>query len=103
MNNRIAKRVAKGAALLDIKRPGWEKEVNIYSINMNSPYACILGQIYHNYAWGLDSLELESNWSAKRYGFELTGWQRRNFVSAQLNGQKIKDAWIDEINSRKSK
>lgn len=101
--NRIAKRVAKGAALLDVKRPGWEKEVNVYSINMNSPYDCILGQIYHNYEWGLDSLELEGNWSAKRHGFELTGWQRRDFASAQLNGQKIKDAWIDEIKSRKSK
>lgn len=52
----LATRVAKGAALLDICRPGWAAEVNIQSLQMHTCTCCILGQLYGNYDDGVSSL-----------------------------------------------
>ena len=40
----IKKRVARGAALLDEKRPGWEAMIDLSSLDISDPYKCILGQ-----------------------------------------------------------
>lgn len=38
-------RVAKGAALLDERRPDWFTRVNLNSLCMSSCYMCVLGQL----------------------------------------------------------
>lgn len=48
--------VARGAALLDEKRPGWEKEINLNRLLMYEPCLCILGQLYGMYYQGRDRL-----------------------------------------------
>ena len=61
----IKERVEKGAALLDEKRPGWEKEIDLDGLVMESGTCCVLGQLYEGSfykgkwailpEWGADS------------------------------------------------
>ncbi|MGH9316350.1 MAG: hypothetical protein ACRD1P_04510 [Thermoanaerobaculia bacterium] len=38
--------VRRGAAYLDEHRPGWEKRVDLDTLDMSSPRHCVLGQAY---------------------------------------------------------
>lgn len=66
-------RVAKGAALLDECRPGWEKEVDTSILDLSSGYLCILGQVYGAWDVGIGDLEargVERVWDTQAlYGF----------------------------------
>jgi hypothetical protein len=41
----VAERVARGAALLDEKMPGWIERVNVEWLDIASCYFCVLGQV----------------------------------------------------------
>lgn len=41
--------IARGMAWLDTHRPGWEQDVNLHQLNMDSPCQCILGQLWGSY------------------------------------------------------
>jgi len=66
--NIYAEAVAKGAALLDEKRPGWEFEVDWRMFDIRRTTYCVLGQLFGDdypipygktgYARGLEELEL---------------------------------------------
>lgn len=49
-------RVARGAALLDVQRPGWEDEIDLSYLNLGDPDRCVLGQTYGGYRNGLQNL-----------------------------------------------
>lgn len=38
-------RVARGVALLDEKRPGWERLIQLGSLNLSTCHECVLGQL----------------------------------------------------------
>lgn len=38
--------VAKGAALLDERNPGWRERINLGTLEIGSVYDCVLGQLY---------------------------------------------------------
>lgn len=40
------KRVARGAALLDAKRPGWRDQINLKDLSLSSCTNCIIGQTF---------------------------------------------------------
>lgn len=40
-----AARVAKGAALLDEKRPGWEREISLRTLDISSGECCVTAQL----------------------------------------------------------
>jgi hypothetical protein len=42
----IESRVAAGAAWLDERVPGWTDRVALSYLNINSPFSCVLGQVY---------------------------------------------------------
>lgn len=42
-------RVARGAALLDEKRPGWASRINIATLDIADECACVLGQLEGNF------------------------------------------------------
>lgn len=41
----MARRVAQGAALLDVHMPGWEAKINIPTLDMGHIADCIVGQL----------------------------------------------------------
>lgn len=51
--------VARGVALLDAKRPGWERDIHIDTLDLRSPSLCILGQLHDgHYSDGCTKLEI---------------------------------------------
>lgn len=65
-------RVHRGAALLDLRRPGWAAKVALDRLAMDSCTECILGQLYGQYLHGRRKLGL-GNWSASAdRGFALS-------------------------------
>ena len=56
MTQILEESVARGVALLDAHRPGWREEIQRVRLDMAKGYHCILGQLYGDYAHGLDSL-----------------------------------------------
>ena len=58
--------IAAGMRLLDERKPGWEREIDLNILRMSSCHQCVLGQIYGNYFETATSMEL-----GEEYGFTL--------------------------------
>lgn len=58
----LAAAVARGAALLDRKRPGWESEIDIAKLDIASTDRCITAQLSgeNDYRVGMDRLGIGS-------------------------------------------
>jgi hypothetical protein len=71
----IPERVARGAAALDERKPGWNEQIDLDVLDLNNCNNCILGQLYGHYAgapqalkW-LDPLDV-AGYIAPDYGFD---------------------------------
>lgn len=55
-----AARVAKGVALLDEKRPGWERELDLETLDIRNGSCCVTAQLSGESYWvaGMDQLGL---------------------------------------------
>lgn len=76
----IAQRVAKGAALLDEKIPGWPRMVEVAILDIDDPCKCVLGQVrraqigddyYSAYGAMVSALHLIEE---EVYGFGFDAW-----------------------------
>jgi hypothetical protein len=70
----IAERVARGAALLDARVPGWVDKVNEDTLNIRSMGDCVLGQVFGAYWIGVKALGLKEGFfdtPAGEGGFNL--------------------------------
>jgi len=76
----VAERVARGAALLDGKLPGWAERIDLAELELSSCYRCVLGQLFasaaaargtgwHGYDIGLQALDVDDDGP---YGFDRT-------------------------------
>lgn len=52
--------VARGAALLDTREPGWERRVDPARLHMADGYYCILGQLFGDYNVGIHAIGIFS-------------------------------------------
>ncbi len=76
----LAEHVTVGAALLDQRHPGWERQIDVDLLDMASAEDDMLGQLYGSYDEGLDALIRRdpdpSAWAphafAVAYGFDAT-------------------------------
>ena len=93
--------VARGAALLDQKRPGWAQQINISTLNLGSPCLCVLGQLYRSFTRGWVLLTDGVAGQARPFGFDISGEE-----SATTGGldspyyHLLQDAWIEAIADR---
>lgn len=53
---RFAARVEQGAALLDVERPGWARQIDPWHLSMRQSTSCVLGQLYGSYSLGTHEL-----------------------------------------------
>lgn len=86
--------VLKGAALLDRVRPGWEKGVDVETLDIRSHNKCVLGQTYGDYRHDLDVLRLKGG---QEYGFN----SYRLFDMAEF--MELNREWAAEIIRRQKK
>lgn len=96
----VAERVARGAALLDEKLPGWDQRIDLAGLELASCYRCVLGQLFtwhplptenafspSPYGLGIEALGIDRG---SRYGFdgddadELNGEWRRVITARRL-------------------
>jgi len=57
----IAERVAKGAAFLDEREPGWDTRIDLDILSLDSICRCVLGQLHGGFGAGLDAVGLIDN------------------------------------------
>lgn len=59
--------IFKGMGLLDASHPGWEKLINLDTLDIADTGSCILGQLFGGYGEGKDALGIWAQpWN---YGF----------------------------------
>jgi hypothetical protein len=98
----IADRVAKGAAYLDEREPGWWKRIDLDKLDLRKPCRCILGQLdtdrqEHDFwsliaaRFGLDVFEDDD----QRLGFNAVGHSERAFAN-------LTAAWRALIEARRA-
>ena len=91
---KLPKNVERGAELLDREKPGWERKIDVETLDLSSCSECILGQAFRvnqhpAYRRALDILGVESS----RYGF--TPWGRQAWSN-------LTAAWRELIESRRA-
>ncbi len=97
----IAERVARGAALLDEKMPGWAEHIDLDVLSLASSCRCVLGQLHPNleapddaYLDGLSHLGVSTT-DDSGYGFD---------TSDEDDGvyERLTAAWRELIESRRA-
>jgi hypothetical protein len=95
----IAERVARGAALLDEKQPGWWQRIYPDIIDIDSCERCVLGQVYeaedgndYGYSTGLTALGIDLGGPEHDHGFDCD-WDEQEDLTA---------AWRELIESRRA-
>ena len=77
MAETITAGVRRGAALLDRKLPGWHTRINLNTLDLNDCEACILGQLYGKYSYGLEVLLVGDQFYLKRYHYGFSSLRVR--------------------------
>ena len=90
------KRIDKGVAWLDKVRPGWEKEIDVETLEMSEMDSCILGQLFGN----VRNVEFFLNENDHRF----TDWDKLEeygFVSKPHKGYDVlQTGWVNMIQER---
>ena len=87
-------RVARGARLLDKKRPKWAESVDVETLNIGQAAHCIIGQVFGDYGRILNGFGI-SIFSASAYGFSFK--RDRWFVNDR---PAVEAAWKRQIRRR---
>lgn len=99
-----AELVARGAALLDEKRPGWAAEIDLTVLDLSNSCRCVLGQIYtpaspletSGFIAGLDLLGLDGDEDVE-HGFNVEPAPGETLASLWA---ELDELWIAEIRRR---
>lgn len=89
----VADIVKRGAGLLDERRPGWDREIDISELDIALGRSCILGQLYGQYGVGVHELKVTGAY----YGFAAT-WDVD--ASKCITAFDLTAAWQEELASR---
>jgi hypothetical protein len=97
-------RVAKGAALLDDKRPGWADRIDLASLDMGCCSQCVLGQVFGSFFWAASGFwpihDLKQR--AEEHGFDLNTADADSVAAAEEEWTILRNAWVGIIQERRS-
>ena len=88
--------VARGAALLDDKDPGWAAKIDVARLAMRNSCACVIGQLFKRYREGLNALGLRDANEAAEHGFDLVLLD--SLDAAVITA--LEALWVEQINAR---
>lgn len=100
----IAERVARGAALLDEREPGWHQRIDLETLDMELPCNCVLGQLHHDQD---DPLAGDGYWPALEE-LGIPAWPVSKpaayaFAADKIGGYPaLTAAWRELIESRRA-
>jgi hypothetical protein len=86
----VSARVENGMQLLDRVYPGWEKKVNLETLDIMSCRHCILGQLYGDYDDGVRWVGISKH-SAHEFGFVEQG---------EIWFNDLTSMWAEKITAR---
>lgn len=115
--------VARGVALLDEKKPGWYKQIDVKKLHLSSCTDCVLGQLYGSEADlgqkcgpnSLAGLIAGSGYCLGTYTLGLTSWEgdlpAKHGFSIEIprcdsdcgynrDWAGLTKAWVDAINAK---
>ena len=84
-------RAKKGAIVLDVFKPGWQRRIDLDSMTFRNKKCCILGQVYGSWDRGVENVFGGATGVARRAGFS----GRSN---AELD--RLARAWARETRNR---
>jgi hypothetical protein len=94
-----AARAAAGAAFLDGQIPGWARQIELATLNLQSECSCVLGQLGGNYFHMRDDLHLSQD-ATVELGFALNTDDEDD--RADWEGwAELDAAWAREIVTRR--
>lgn len=97
-----AARVAKGAALLDEKRPGWERLIDLETLDITSGADCVTAQLSGSAHWhaGMMQLGLTSGDSGTyvAHGFNAESDEAPVHDSEESDAEVTMEAAYDTLN-----
>lgn len=90
----VAKRIRRGAALLDEQEPGWRDRICPGDLEMENCARCIVGQ-----ACGLDEMLAPELFSERLEGWGIQDPEAKGTHAHAFNGAEegLGDAWIGYI------
>ena len=96
--------VARGAALLDARRPGWESAIDLGRLDLSSSCACVLGQLEGCYSTGIFAL-FGAQWigEAEAHGFGFAAPEKHSIRERAEAFGRLQDTWVAEIGARLSR
>lgn len=92
----VLENVERGAALLDLRCPGWEDGIELDTLDVGLSGECVLGQLYGDYGAGLTAIGLAGTTDERRaHGFTV---RLGSFDTAP----ELTDAWRRLIEERRA-
>lgn len=89
-------RARAGAQVLDRDRDDWFEDVNVNTLQISSPYLCMLAQVYEHFNVGVDRL-----FEQFRGELPFGGTDEMGFACSPLDDDVMRLAWKWEIEGRK--
>ena len=100
----VSRQVARGAALLDEKIPGWDERIDLARLQMHSCHDCVIGQLFTSvgdcvtpYGRGMEALGVwDLRGDAPGHGFDgedadaLNAEWRRVITARRLAAELVK-------------
>lgn len=75
LKKKLVRAVSRGVRLLDSLDAGWDKKINVRTLQLSSVTSCICGQLYEHYNTGVSKLTDALTESRRRFvGFQGAGW-----------------------------
>lgn len=87
-------RIDRGAALLDEKKPGWAGEIDISTLNVDSYFDCVLGQLYGTFALGSEAI-----WGDED-GEDLQAMENGFFFLEVTKERETTEYWKEKVRER---
>jgi hypothetical protein len=95
--------VARGAALLDKKYPGWDRRIDMNALDMSNECACVLGQLEGPYWSAIERMWPDGAWRgrAASHGFNLAYDINDSIDSLPSQFDLLQLAWTELITARR--
>lgn len=91
---------AAGATVLDIVRPGWFRDIDLFTLDLSEPDFCILGQLW---GWEEGTRQTDCHYEREKQnalGFDIPNRLYRSNFGHDLMFELLTRAWKDEVNQR---
>lgn len=100
MMDSVEARVARGAALLDEKRPGWERKIDLAVFALDDGCKCVVGQLFGDYIDGIGLLGCPGPWNT---ALDLEWERRHGFLTSygeSWSWEELEEAWASLLKER---